>query len=956
MPNLPTVVAQRSAQGLNPSGRLPDTPRVSGAAISGADPGVGAAAANLGEKLGHAALQWGKYEQEQIAQQREADVANHVAQNDPTPVLLGLRNQIGPEGAGLTDLTQSTLNVWIDEKANEIEDGATRQAFKQKMQARVPGWVAGAANEEFRMREAYNTSQANNSLSSLKNRVRADPAQYDFALEDGYAVIDAQPGIGAAAKSSMKTAWRQNSAQSRFEGLIENAKSAEELSRIEAELRGDGKNPQARDWRQEFEPKAYDQALDAVARRKHQMAEKAGSDAKALLGSMEKRTGDLVPVPDAEVSTAWRAARESGDPVVADRVMRVMRDQKIIRDNGRDPLPTLRQRAEQGRGGSGSPYPGLPPEVATAVNDAVSYGDGSVSPAYLGSTFMREYGGTLKTAAGAAPGAVDYGKTSTMGGTATGAFQFTEGTWLGMMKDGATAKRFGVDTAGKSDAELLDMRKDPRVSTLFAMALGEQNKRYLEGYLGRPVNDAELYMAHFLGGKGAGAFLTTYKNDPDAKAADVLPDAAAANKPVFYADKGKGEPLTVKQVYASVATQFGTEPTRVQYGDMLTYEKLAARAEKHAKDGTLLEYAREAATHNVRDLDGTADGYAARGADVRSVAAYNSVPLDKVNPLLPNDVDRITSVVQDGTADQVLEEMRKMQAMGGDVAKLAYKQIGKTNPSFEYAAGLAYDVGARDVARDVLRGAKRLKDNPDVKSLIGAESDMVRGELNTIVGHALDNVKPEYRQQAFDAAVAHYIETVAVPSGNGKFDKDKLARSVSAVLGGTLAEVRGTKIMLPLGVKADDMNTALDRVTEQDLVNLSVSKLPPRDANGAVFDAQEFRDEAKLRPVGGGRYLVEMADGKYAITGEADQYGRPVPYMVQLDSPRVSAILARGRNAGPTTARIAQAEDKRNPAMSGAERYKTYYPELAAEIDADPAKFMREKAGRLPLPQREPTE
>lgn len=104
--------------------------------------------------------------------------------------------------------------------------------------------------------------------------------------------------------------------------------------------------------------------------------------------------------------------------------------------------------------------------------------------------------------------------------SAEGLFQFTDATWRDMLaKHG---EKHGLTTwTPKTDA---------RASALMAGELAKENGANLKA-AGLPVTDATLYLAHFAGAGGATKLL---KADPSAIAADILPDAAAANRSVFY--------------------------------------------------------------------------------------------------------------------------------------------------------------------------------------------------------------------------------------------------------------------------------------------------------------------------------------------------------------------------------------------------------------------------------------
>lgn len=108
--------------------------------------------------------------------------------------------------------------------------------------------------------------------------------------------------------------------------------------------------------------------------------------------------------------------------------------------------------------------------------------------------------------------------------SATGLHQFTEGTWLEnvnqLRKSGGAAWANGL-----SDAEILEMRKDPTASTEVFNYFTENNQSTL-AKVGLPVNDATSYMAHFFGVGGA---IQVLQADPSAMVADILPDAVKAN-------------------------------------------------------------------------------------------------------------------------------------------------------------------------------------------------------------------------------------------------------------------------------------------------------------------------------------------------------------------------------------------------------------------------------------------
>ena len=152
--------------------------------------------------------------------------------------------------------------------------------------------------------------------------------------------------------------------------------------------------------------------------------------------------------------------------------------------------------------------------------------------------------------------------------SAEGLFQFTTDTWLQQMKlHGAkygyaklAAKiyrdgrgRYRVKNAADKD-EILALRRSPRISALLAAEFAKSNKKILEDQIGVAVTSADLYLAHFMGPSGAVMLLRADKFTPHKFAADLFPEAALANPPIFYNEKGRM--LTVRQVRRRIADIF----------------------------------------------------------------------------------------------------------------------------------------------------------------------------------------------------------------------------------------------------------------------------------------------------------------------------------------------------------------------------------------------------------------
>jgi hypothetical protein len=128
--------------------------------------------------------------------------------------------------------------------------------------------------------------------------------------------------------------------------------------------------------------------------------------------------------------------------------------------------------------------------------------------------------------------------------TATGDGQFINATWLDQVKT------HRPDLAkGKTDAQILALRKDPELSREIVGTYAQDNAPRLEA-AGMPINAATLAMAHKLGPEGA---ISVFHADAKAPLAKVLPAAVMVANPQL-----KGQTV---ETYAKGLTQhFGTAP------------------------------------------------------------------------------------------------------------------------------------------------------------------------------------------------------------------------------------------------------------------------------------------------------------------------------------------------------------------------------------------------------------
>lgn len=150
--------------------------------------------------------------------------------------------------------------------------------------------------------------------------------------------------------------------------------------------------------------------------------------------------------------------------------------------------------------------------------------------------------------------------------SATGLFQFLESTWLQVMKDegprlGYQKYADAITETGDGEfvvedrslrEEVLKLREDPQIAADLAAAFTRNNGAYLLEKFGRMPSPGELYIAHFLGAKGAEKMFTAGLANPDQIAAKLFPKQAKSNPSIFYTD---GKARTIRQVYRALVAK-----------------------------------------------------------------------------------------------------------------------------------------------------------------------------------------------------------------------------------------------------------------------------------------------------------------------------------------------------------------------------------------------------------------
>lgn len=151
--------------------------------------------------------------------------------------------------------------------------------------------------------------------------------------------------------------------------------------------------------------------------------------------------------------------------------------------------------------------------------------------------------------------------------SAAGLFQFIEQTWLATVKKHGAQHGYGQyadlihrggdgrwRVEGSARNVVLDLRFDPQAASTMAAELTASNAAYLRGRTGREPGAGDLYAAHFLGPAGAAQLMQAMDRNPGGSAAALFPEAARANRSIFY--KG-GRAASVAEVHANLQRSAG---------------------------------------------------------------------------------------------------------------------------------------------------------------------------------------------------------------------------------------------------------------------------------------------------------------------------------------------------------------------------------------------------------------
>jgi len=850
MPRIPTVTDTIQAQSPLAS------PRSSAAAFGG---GTAAALNNLSGALGGLAGTVADH------QKRKDDLSAKLAlakfRGDYQERFVGLQGETEEGAPEFTRTVASDFDAQADEVLSSLPK-AEQERARLEIQRLRNQFLGKAVTFEASSSAAKLRNDTQSTLSSLLNGIASDPATFDEAMAEASGIFDTL-GLPGDVAADMRRDFENQASATKFEASIYAARSEGALNLIEEQLTSDA-------GQASVDANTFKSLQSKLTGQRKALLQQMRARATSAIDAVSSRMSAGLQIGPAEIARTEQAVKQADDFDTKRKWARMRTTYDAQRAGVRMSPDALRSEVSRLSGETVVRFPGMSREVARAAD--VAGRSSGIGTDYFVNLVSRE--AHKDELAGRRKGVCNSKS------TACGLHQFIEGTWLETIRK--HGERYGIDVNGMSKAELLALRADVDTSTAMAVEFTKSNRASLRRSLGRDPSDAELYMAHFLGAGGASAFIRARGNSPGALAADLFPEAAASNYNVFHTRKGRK--LTVAEVYRKTEADFAGD---VSSGDFLRLEGMraaqTAMEKARAPGGPIMEFAADAGVFTLDDLS-SEEAIATRGRQALEAARFYSLP--DVRPLTETDVESYAARIQTGTVDDKMRVISELKILGPRAAQGAFRQLGDKDGMFAHVAFMSET--APGTAAQVLRGAERIRDNPDVKKVFSTAPGGTPEVFNSVVGRSLNDLAPDQRQLIRQAADALYVERFVGADAN--FNPRQYEQAVKEVTGGgEIGSVNGERTILPRGVIEDDFEDALDALSAADLRQYSVSGDPPVYADGKPATALDLANEGRFTPVRIGVYSVRMSDGKPLMADLAT--GRR--YAIRLSGDQVAEILGR---------------------------------------------------------------
>lgn len=393
--------------------------------------------------------------------------------------------------------------------------------------------------------------------------------------------------------------------------------------------------------------------------------------------------------------------------------------------------------------------------------------------------------------------------------SATGAGQFIDGTWLSMIN------KYRPDVAqGRSSQEVLALRNDPQLSREMTQRYAEENAEFLRNQ-GIQTTDGNVYLAHFLGPRGAAQVL---KADPNASVASIVgqnvvnANGFLAGKTVAdlraWADKKMGgdgsssyvDPELIKEYRQEIATDARSLWTDIKSG----YDKGMTPA---VSDLNLLT--RQLAMVDDQDFRSEVADYLSAQSAVAETQGMAPAEVEALISTLRNDTgDGATIAQQQIIAGIEQADAARTKALSDD--PLGYAMNRRIIPPVP-ALDLSYPDSWGPTFQALQNGVDVLRNRGEVRNI-----SALRPSMQQHLSKALASSTPQDSVQLLGAMAANLSPDTYQATLNAIAKGESKAAAAAGALVGDNPEVaegilRGTALLRQnalLAPKQTDDNTA----------------------------------------------------------------------------------------------------------------------------------------------------
>lgn len=221
-----------------------------------------------------------------------------------------------------------------------------------------------------------------------------------------------------------------------------------------------------------------------------------------------------------------------------------------------------------------------------------------------------------------------------------------------------------------------------------------------------------------------------------------------------------------------------------------------------------------------------------------------------ISALRPEMLSQVTRMFDTATPG---ESVQLLGSMAQNLRPDTYKAtLGKLYSSGNRAAATAGVLVADNpaVAEGILRGQMLLKENPNLAPKKTDDNALAVDEK--LPTQAFAAGQEGSRQFLLESATARYADlSHQAGDTSGEFNDTRMQQAITEVTGGVV-EMNGYSVIVPkYGMTQDDFDKRLSQLTDADLADVVAT-------NGVAVQARDVRDQARIRAVADGRYLVEF--------------------------------------------------------------------------------------------------